>query len=391
MPQFHDIATFLSMQESGLLLLDARSPDEYDHAHIPGARSLPVLSNEERQAVGTAHARSGQEAAVHTALELVGPHLTALLARARFLYQDHQVRQQTSRRAAPLHSGKSREILIHCWRGGMRSTSLAWLLETGGFHVHILSGGYKTYRAWVRASLALPARTLILGGMTGSGKTDVLHELAALGSQVIDLEGLAGHRGSSFGGVGLPPQPSGESVENELCAKWTRLDPDRPVWLEDEDRRIGAVSLSEDFFSHIRTGRLVLLDVPRKIRVERLAHMYAGAQAHTRSVCTPASGQSAHKAETPQDANQGLRTDLAAAVSRLHARLGDKLTRQCTTDIFAGRFEEAISAVLDYYDKLYARQLSKQTRPLAARISTDQDGPIQIARRLQALEKNMND
>ena len=115
MPPVQDVATFLAMRDQGLPLLDVRSPGEFAFAHIPGALNLPLFTDEERAKVGTAHARSGREGAVHLALELVGGHLAALLARARHL------------------CGGKREVLLHCWRGGMRSDSMRWLLETGGF------------------------------------------------------------------------------------------------------------------------------------------------------------------------------------------------------------------------------------------------------------------
>ena len=154
----------------------------------------------------------------------MGGHLAALLARARHL------------------CGGKREVLLHCWRGGMRSDSMRWLLETGGFTVHRLEGGYKSYRTFVRGELARPRPILVLGGYTGCGKTDILLELQRLGSQVIDLEGLARHKGSAFGALGqAEEQPGNEWFENQLYEQWRRCDPARPVWLEDESRHIGHV------------------------------------------------------------------------------------------------------------------------------------------------------
>ena len=236
MPQSRTAEAFLHLRSEGFPLLDARSPQEFEKAHIPGALNLPLFSDAEREAVGIAHARSGQEAAVHKGLELIGPQLADKLSAARRLCKGR------------------REVLMHCWRGGMRSASLAWLLETGGFHVTLLEGGYKAYRAEVRRILAFPADVRVLGGMTGCGKTDILAELAALGCQTIDLEGLAVHRGSAFGGVGLEPQPSGEMFENMLADRWAALERSRPVWLEDEDKRIGNIAVCPQFFPISSTG-----------------------------------------------------------------------------------------------------------------------------------------
>lgn len=359
MPHILDAESFLALRDAGLPLLDARSPGEYAHGHIPGALNLPVLDDEERAAVGTAHARSGREGAVHLALKLVGPQLAAKLARARKLFQEHQAALPPQ--AGKLAETKSRDVLVHCWRGGMRSASLAWLLETGGYAVHVLAGGYKAYRTWVRDALARPASVLVLGGMTGSGKTDMLAELALLGSQVIDLEGLAGHRGSAFGGVGLGGQPSNESVENALADLWRGLDPTRPVWLEDEDRRIGTVSLCGEFFEHIRTGRLVRVDVPFEARVDRLVRMYTGPE---------------------------HRDALAACVERLTLRLGGEAARRCVEDIRADRYREAVTAILGYYDKLYARQMEKHGRSLAGCVTLERDDPAEAARRLKEVERS---
>lgn len=369
MPHVLDIQSFLARRDAGWPVLDARSPSEYARGHIAGALNLPVLDDEERAAVGTAHARSGPEGAVHLALKLAGPKLAAKLARARAL-----IREGSASLDAPSSSaagngnsaggrrgmrGKTsggtpggayvgKDVLVHCWRGGMRSRSLAWLLELGGYSVHMLEGGYKAYRSWARACLARPRPVLILGGMTGSGKTAMLAELARLGAQVIDLEALAGHRGSAFGGVGLGGQPGGEWVENALAERWRSLSPHRPVWLEDEDRRIGGLSLCDEFFEHIRTSPLVLVDVPPAARVERLVRMYTGPD---------------------------HRDALIACVERLRARLGDEAARRCADDIRAGRYREAVAALLRYYDARYARQMDKHARPLVRRLALDSDNP----------------
>lgn len=323
MIQFCDVPTFLRLQDEDVALLDVRSPAEYAAGHIPGALNFPLLSNEERAVVGTAHARNGADAALDTGLRLLGPQLTDKLSTARELL-----------------AGRG-EVLLHCWRGGMRSRSVGWLLETAGWRVRVLTGGYKRYRAHVRASLARPARVLVLGGMTGSGKTDVLHALAEQGAQVVDLEGLAGHRGSAFGGVGLPAQGSNEQFENHLEAHWASLDLSRPVWVEDEDRRIGNLTVSEAFFPHIAQGRLVVLRVPEESRVARLVSLYTASGVQT-------------------EGQPNTDDELAAAVQRLERRLGYETTRLCVEAIHAGRYDKAVRATLGYYDRAYERQMVRR-------------------------------
>ena len=347
-----DAAALLHMRDGGMPLLDVRSPVEYAHGHIPGALSLPLLSDEERARVGTAHARSGPEGAVHLALELMGPQLAAKLARARRLTAPH---------LAPRH----REVLLHCWRGGQRSRAMSWLLETGGFTVHVLEGGYKAYRRHVRELLARPRRLVVLGGMTGCGKTDILQGMASLGCQVIDLEGLAGHRGSAFGGVGLGPQPTNEWVENRLAEQWAALDSARPVWVEDEDNHIGTVALCREFFQHMAAAPLVVAHLPVELRVARLVRMYADSDAGT--------GEAAAQA-------------LAQGFEHIRSRLGGELCGRCVAAVRAGDFATAARLSLPYYDKAYARQLEKRGRTVLHHLYMDSDDPVAAARELAALE-----
>lgn len=344
MPVKHDATSFLKLCK-GLPLFDARSPAEYENAHIPGALNLPLLSDDERAQVGTAHARSGSEAAVHIALELIGPQLAAKLNRAR-----HLVR-------------KEREVCLHCWRGGMRSASLAWLLETGGFTVHLLEGGYKAYRSFIRAELARSAKILVLGGMTGSGKTDILHEMASLGCQVIDLEGLAQHRGSVFGGLGMAQQPNNERMENMLYAQWAEMDFSRPIWLEDEDRRIGSVTLPQEFFDQISTGRLVVLDMPKTLREARLLRMY-----------------------TEEIQDEQLSQTLLELLGRIRKRLGDQTWRACVEALSEQRYQEAIAGVLEYYDRTYTHQLSLRIQNRRTVCTLTEDRPDRTARMLAERE-----
>ncbi len=332
MPRFLAASDFLAAHFSRkggplpLPLLDVRSPAEYSEGHIQGALSFPLFTDEERAAVGTAHAKSGSEAALHVGLELVGPKLANMLAKARALVYPHK------------------HVFMHCWRGGMRSKSVAWLLETGGIEVTLLEGGYKAYRSYIRQNFAREdANIRVIAGLTGSGKTEILEALAARGEQVLDLEKLANHRGSAFGHMG--PQPGNEDLENQIYAIWQAFDFSRPVYLEDEGRRIGMCTLPDTLFARIEKGPTVLVHSPLNERVERLCALYTNAS----------------QADTEY---------LAASIRKIENKLGGLVTRQALAALEEGNFFQAVSLVLPYYDRTYTYQLEKYSRPLLLEVET---------------------
>ncbi|MBF9142504.1 tRNA 2-selenouridine(34) synthase MnmH [Hymenobacter properus] len=296
-------------------ILDVRAPIEFAQGHVPGALSLPLFTDEERARIGTAYKQVSQERAVHMGLEFFGPKMSAMVKQAKKL--------------AP-----GKEVRLHCWRGGMRSGAVLWLLELAGFKVHLLDKGYKDYRRAVLASFAAPRPWRVLGGLTGSGKTDVLRVLAAAhGQPVLDLEGLAHHKGSAFGAIGQPAQPTQEQFENNLAAALEQLPPDVPVWVEDESRQIGRLTIPLPMFEQMRQAPRYVLQVPREARVAKLAAEYG--------------------AENP--------AELAAAIERLHKRLGGLATQQALAAVEAGDFERMVERVLDYYDKTYTHGLTPRS------------------------------
>jgi len=333
MPQILDFDAFLHAPGP---ILDARSPGEYDQGHIPGAVSFPLFDNQERAQVGTCYKQVGRDAAVELGLELVGPKMAQFVRRARELAPEKQVR-------------------LHCWRGGMRSGSLAWLLETAGFQVTLLEGGYKRFRQWVRETLSRPRPIVIVGGMTGTGKTDVLRAIAGLGAQMLDLEGLAHHRGSSYGSLGLPPQPSTEHYENLLALEWFAFDPQRPVWIEAESRQVGRCRIPVELFAQMDQASVLQIE---RSRPERIALLL-------------------------KDYGQADRTELIEATERIRKKLGGEKTREAVEAIAQGDLAPAIALVLDYYDKTYQYDLQRRT---VARHSVDVSGldALAAAQRLMA-------
>jgi len=199
-------------------VIDVRSPGEFVRGHIPGAHSVPLFTDEERAVVGTLYKQQGRDAAVREGLRIVGPKLATIVDEARALAPDGR-------------------IGVHCWRGGERSGSVAWLLDKAGFtEVFTLKRGYKAFRQHVLEAFNMPHDLRVLGGYTGTGKTETLAHLRELGEQVIDLEGLAHHKGSSFGALGEEPQPTTEHFENLLVVDYGRFPKEE---LAEATRRIG--------------------------------------------------------------------------------------------------------------------------------------------------------
>lgn len=305
-----DIAEFLTAPG---VILDVRSPAEHRQGHIPGAVSFPLFSDSERAEVGTCYKQVGREAAIELGLKLVGPKLADFVTQAKALAPDRQLR-------------------VHCWRGGMRSSSMAWLLETAGLEVGLLQGGYKSFRRWVELITALSKPIFTLGGMTGTGKTAILQALSEQGEQTLDLEAMAHHRGSSYGNLGLPPQPTTEHFENRVAIAWSHLSADRPIWIEAESRGIGTCRIPAPLFQQMLKAPIIQVNRSRSERIALLLEDYGRADRNT----------------------------LIVATERLRKRLGGLQTQRAVDFIQAGDLAPAIDLVLDYYDKTYQYDLQKR-------------------------------
>ncbi len=317
-------------------ILDVRAPAEFAAGHMPGAVSFPLFSDEERARVGTTYKQISPDKAVLLGLDFFGPKMSELVRQAKKLAPRGVVR-------------------VHCWRGGMRSGAVAWLLNLAGLETYQLVGGYKEYRRAAQTEIARLRPLRVLGGMTGAGKTEVLHALAALGQSVLDLEGLARHKGSAFGAIGQPAQPTQEQFENDLAAALARLPVEAPVWVEDESRSVGAVSIPSGFYDQLRVAPVLVLDVPRALRVARLAVEYGS-----------------------QDSQK-----LAMAVLRIGKRLGGLATKQALGAIVENDMPQMVELVLDYYDKTYRFGLEKRAAQLTA-VPTDTLDPAANAARVLA-------
>ncbi len=244
------------------MIIDVRSPSEFAEDHVPGAINLPVLSDDERSRVGTIYVQDSPFRA-----RKVG---AALVARNAARHIEGSLADMDG----------SWRPLIYCWRGGQRSGSFASILSQIGWRAEVVEGGYRRWRRLVNDTLydtAFPAPIVLLDGNTGTAKTDVLQRLKRRGLQVIDLEGLANHKGSALGGQG--DQPTQKTFETSLAVEIARLDTSRPVVLEAESSKIGRINLPPALFAAMKSAERVEIAAPVPARAEFLVEDYSGAVA----------------------------------------------------------------------------------------------------------------
>jgi tRNA 2-selenouridine synthase len=319
------VERFLELAEC-IPVIDVRSPQEFLNGHIPGAVNIPLFDDNERIAVGTKYKKEGRIPAILEGLKRTGPAMSSKLEQA-------------------VEKAGDGKLLVHCWRGGMRSEAMAWLFSLGDIETKVLEGGYKSYRHYILENLSEKRKMIVLGGMTGSGKTHILRYLREYGQQVIDLEGLANHKGSAFGSLGQPPQPSTEQFANNLFAEWKQLIIDLPFWVEDESRNIGTVFIPDSFYLNMQNTRTIVLMMDVRTRLPRLMEEY-----------------SAYPAES-----------LKTSIVRISKRLGGDNTRDALEAVEAGNFARAVEITLYYYDKAYLFGLKKKNISNIIYVATDSD------------------
>jgi tRNA 2-selenouridine synthase len=299
-------------------LFDVRSPSEFAHAHIPNAINLPIFTDLQRAEIGTTYKYNSVQDAIKIGLKYFGADLTKYIDRV-----------ETS-----LTSNTDKKVLLHCWRGGMRSAAMAWLLDFYGFEVILLDGGYKAYRQMVLQSFTLPIKFNVLGGYTGSAKTEVLLALKESGEAVIDLEGLASHKGSSFGALGLPTQPTQEQFENNLhkeLLEYIRINEHgelhqkNRIWLENESQRIGLVNIPKALFENIIASSLYILQIPFEQRLNFIVEHYG----------------------------KFTKQELIDAVLRIQKKLGGLETKNVISFLEEDNIFGAFDLLLKYYDRQY--------------------------------------
>ena len=333
------IKEFLSSR-TNTPIVDVRSPKEYQLAHIPGAINIPLFSDEERALVGTTYKHEGREKAITQGLELVGPKMAEFVAEGKRILHEHQAAY----------------ITMHCWRGGMRSKSMATLFNFAGIPTLTITGGYKVYRNAVQQSFANPLHLIVLGGKTGSAKTAILQALQQQGEQIIDLEKLANHKGSAFGQLGEDPQPSSEYFENLLFEKIQQLDSTKRIWIEDESHLIGKVFIPETFWEQMRNAQVIYCDFPIEERINYLVTTY---------------GNFDHEG-------------VIESVKRITKKLGGQHAKAALEAYEAGDLKKATEIVLVYYDKTYNFGLSKRNPAQVKQMDMQKIEPWENAKMLIA-------
>ncbi|WP_329903829.1 tRNA 2-selenouridine(34) synthase MnmH [Porphyromonas pogonae] len=324
-------------------VIDVRSPGEFMQGHIPGAYNIPLFTDAERSEVGTLYVQEGHTPAVEHGLQIVGPKMVQLAREAQ---------------------AQGGELCLYCWRGGMRSGSMEWLFNTVGIKTWRLQGGYKAYRAHFDHILNNNKYTLrILGGPTGSGKTLILHQLCNKGEQVVDLEGLANHKGSIFGGLGQAPQPTTEQYINLLHDAFIDMDPHKPIWLENESKLVGHVFIPDMLWTLMRSSRPIIIDIPVEPRAQHIFREYGSIDPLL----------------------------LIEALGKIEKRMGNLLCTQAIEHVKSGDILSAIRDTLVYYDKAYQRSFDKQGLPPLLTIKGEKDDPESLANELIRLTQDLVD
>jgi tRNA 2-selenouridine synthase len=324
------------------VLVDVRSPGEYEKGHVPGAVNAWLFDNDERADVGTVYKTRGRGEALVLGMSYAAPRLGDIVRAV-----EHACASCAS--SASSGSEKKCDVYVMCFRGGMRSSCVGWLLQERlpGHRVRVLQGGYKGFRKWAleRCGVAneRPApRVCIIGGRTGVGKTRALLALQAKGEQIIDLEGLANHAGSAFGWVGRKPQPTSEHYSNLVTCQWHFLDPTKWVFIEDEGPHVGRCSVDPLLFERMRSAPLVLRMVAsRELRLHTLVQDYATTELRSHPEWMP----------TMHD-----------SVEKLVKRLGGERVAIIRENLEGGDFTAVADGLLEYYDGLYDKHLMNKRK-----------------------------
>eukprot|EP00501_MAST-03F_sp_TOSAG23-6_P002132 GSMAST32.ASY1.ANO1.2229.1 assembled CDS len=334
------------------VIIDVRSPSEFLSGHICNAFNVPLFSDKERECVGTTFKTRSRESALTEGMDIVRPKLSKLKEKVAELL------------------GGQRKVVIYCSRGGMRSHSFAFLLQRRlpSAKTFVLTGGYKSFKRWAREMYCYVPNTqwpinypskqpkvIIITGRTGSGKTRIIHALRdKLGKQVLDLEGIAMHNGSAFGSIGHGNQPTKQQFMNNIAIEWSRLNENEVVFIEDEGPNIGQINLPLGLYRLMQTAPIIIkLVVPRASRLSILIQDY---YANNIKISKP----SADWFEK-----------MANATRTLERRLGRERCNEMLELLAGSNFRDFADKALHYYDRLYDKQIFRETRTSGGSVMVD--------------------
>jgi tRNA 2-selenouridine synthase len=315
---------FATNSEIPAVLIDARSPSEFVQGHIPGALNVPLLDDEQRHLVGLCYKEKGRQAAIDLGFSLTGSLFCDKLQQARSL----------------IPQGIAN---VYCARGGLRSEIITWLLNKGGIQATQLHGGYKEWRQFCIQQFEKPLKWFVLAGMTGVGKTEILSALQSQGSVILDLEALAQHKGSAFGGLGQPAQSTQEQFENRLAMAIAMMPQNEIVWMEDESRFIGKLRMPEVLYENKLLAKRIVTERSFESRIQRILGEY------------------------------GLFNvvDLAEKTKALEKRLGNDQVKNALGFLDSGDMKSWVTILLKYYDKLYHHGMEQHKHTFVASVQAD--------------------
>jgi len=299
------------------LLIDVRSPSEYYKGHMPNSINIPIFDNDERSIIGTIYKKEGRQKAVIEGLKFFEKKMDILLHNLFMKIESYKNFSEKK--------NKELFIKIYCSRGGMRSQSIAWLLDKFKLNTFTLIGGYKIYRRWVLDSFSKKFNIVVIGGKTGVGKTRLLSLLEKHKYQTIDLESFACHRGSTFGGLGMKEQPSNEQFENKIAEKLKSFKFSNNIFVEAESANIGKCKIPHEFFNQMKNSRRIEIIRSESNRITELINTYSVFE----------------------------KEELQESVLRIKKRLGPQRTKIALESITNEKWDLVCRSVLDYYDKCY--------------------------------------
>jgi tRNA 2-selenouridine synthase len=329
---------FLSKSKNELII-DVRAPIEFFKGHLPNAINIPLFEDSERAEIGTLYKQQGKDTAVSRGLEIVSPKMTSFVNQVKSL-------------------SKNKKVFVYCFRGGMRSNSFAWLMNTSGLEACIMQGGYKAFRNYVLKYFEQDRNIILLGGKTGSGKTDILKKLSHYNFQMMDLEGIAHHKGSAFGAINEQKQKPQQVFEHELYHQLSELDNSQPVILEDESQSIGFNKIPLGLWLQMKQATIIKLEIPFELRVQKLVDDYTTVNIEA----------------------------LKACVIKIAQQLGTLNTKLCLQYLDENNLSDVARLSLLYYDKAYEFSYKNKKQPLIYLNSDTIDADVNASKVKQVID-----